>query len=123
MFFIISNVLVHCFVEYMQQQGTDSLDLRRILQGRKDREMFHWFLDHIAAVVVGLKRFEQVKSTERPSEWISPSLEAFCLVCIENYFVMVQNQVDRAPSASKSLWTCDAHGKKKNQGWSMEGVQ
>ena len=108
----------------MQQHGTDSLDLRRILHGRRDREMFHWFLEHIASVVVGVKRFEQVKTTQRPSEWLLPSLEAFCLVCVENYFVMVQNQVDRQhDTISKSLWTCDARGKKKNQGWSMDGIR
>ena len=107
----------------MQVHGTDSIELRRVLQGRKDREMFHWLLDNIAPVVVGVKRFEEVKSTQLPSEWLSRSLEAFCLVCLENYFEMVQNQAARETKIAKPLWTADARGKKKNQGWSKEGVR
>lgn len=103
--------------------GVESIQLRRVLLGRRDREAFHWFLDNIAAVVVGLTKFEQVKSTKPPHEWMTPSLEAFCLVCTENFFEMVQKRVSGEDKKATSLWTCDARGKKKNQGWDIQGAR
>lgn len=110
-------------VEYMEVHGVDSVELRRVLLGRKDRDMFHWMLDNIASVVVGLSKFEQVKSTKQPREWLSESLEAFCLVCTENFFEMVQKRVSGEDKKAVSLWTSEGRGKKKNQGWSKEGVR
>jgi hypothetical protein len=107
----------------MEVHGVNSIDLRRVLLGRRDREAFQWFLDNIASVVVGLMKFEQVKSTIPPNEWMTPSLEAFCLVCTENIFEMVQKRVSGEDKKATSLWTCDARGKKKNQGWDIQGVR
>lgn len=109
--------------KYMEVHGVDSIELRRVLLGRKDRQMFHWFLENIAPVVVGLTKFEQIKATKQPREWMLPSLEAFCLVCVENFFEMVQKRVSGEDKKAASLWTCDARGKQKNQGWDIQGIR
>ena len=107
----------------MEINGVDSIELRRVLLGRKDREMFNWFLDNVASVAVGLSKFEQWKSTKLPSEWLSGSMEAFCLACVENFFEMVQKRVSGEDTKADSLWTRGGRGKKKNQGWSKEGIR
>jgi len=89
------------------------MDLKRIMDLRKDREAFHWFLDHICAVVVGASIVEKVKYVKPPREWLSRSLEAFSLLCLENYIAMAKSQAQRSRSNSKPLWTADARGRKK----------
>lgn len=118
-----SNYNVTCHAEYMEVHGVDSIELRRVLLGRKDREMFHWFLDNIASVAVGLTKFEQWKSTKQPCEWLSGSMEAFCLVCVENFFEMAQKRVSGEDKKADSLWTRGGRGRKKNQGWHKEGIR
>ena len=109
--------------EYIEDNGVDSIDLGKVLEGRKNREAFHWFLDNIASVVVGATAVEQVKSVRSPTEWLSRSLEAFSLLCMENYFDMIKTQVGNKSCVSKPLWTADGRGKRKNQGWSQEGIR
>lgn len=103
----------------------DSVDLQRVLEGRRNRETFHWFLDHIASAVVSARVVEQVKSIKSPSDWLSRSLEAFSLLCLENYFEMTKKQVLNKDSREtyQALWTADGRGKQKNQGWSPEGIR
>ena len=111
--------------EYMETNGTESVNLEMVLQGRKNRESFHWFLDNIAGSIVGLSVAEEVKSVKLPSEWLSRSLEAFSYLCLENYFEMTRNQVEnKMPTGTyQPLWTKDGRGKRKNQGWSQDGIR
>ena len=83
--------IVH--TEYFEENGTDEIELGKVLEGRRNRDEFHWFLDNIAAAVYGSVRAEQVRSVKLPSEWLSRSLEAFSLLCLENFFVMIRSQV------------------------------
>ena len=105
----------------MVKHGPDSIELRRVLLGRKDRETFHWFLDFIATNVVGVAKIEQVKAMELPHKWLPASLEAYCLLCVENNFVKMQMDVN-GDTTGQPKWTRDARGKKKNQGWAKEGI-
>ena len=109
----------------MEKNGVDSIDLQRVLEGRKNRDSFHWFLDHIASAVVSTRVAEQVKYVKRPSEWLSRSLEAFGLVCLENFYEMTRNQILNRNSRERfqALWTADGRGKLKNQGWDQEGIK
>ena len=109
----------------MEEHGVDSINLQRVLEGRRNRDTFHWFLDNIASAVVNVRVAEQVKSIKRPCEWLSRSLESFSLLCLENYFEMTRNQVLHKDFTSKyqALWTADGRGKQKNQGWSQEGIR
>ena len=109
----------------MEEHGVDSINLQRVLEGRRNRDTFHWFLDNIASAVVNVRVAEQVKSIKRPCDWLSRSLEAFSLLCLENYFEMTRNQVIHKNflSTYKALWTADGRGKQKNQGWSQEGIR
>lgn len=97
--------------------------MKRVLQMRKDREAFHWFLDHVASAVVGTTSTEQVKYVKLPREWLSRSLEAFCLLCLENFFDMVKSQALDSRISTSPLWTKDGRGKRKNQGWEQDGIR
>ena len=110
---------------HFEVHGVNSISLPRILEGRRNRDTFHWFLDNIASAVVSSRVVEQVKSIKSPSEWLTRSLEAFSLVCVENFFEMTRNQVMHKDSRGKyqALYTADGRGKQKNQGWSQEGIR
>jgi hypothetical protein len=108
---------------YLQDNGVGAIDLRKILLLRKDRETFHWFLDNIASAVVGAATAESVKYMVEPHKWLSRSLEAFSLLCLENYFDMVKSEVRNDREKEKPKWTKDARGKKKNQGWDQAGIR
>jgi hypothetical protein len=121
----VSLFLIVLFTGYIEEHGVDSINLERVLEGRKNRETFHWFLDHIAATVVSARVVEQVKCIKRPSEWLSRSLEAFSLLCLENYYEMTRQQILNKESRDKyqPLWTADGRGKLKNQGWDQAGIR
>lgn len=103
--------------------GPDSVDLNRVLAGRKDREAFHWFLDEIASVVVGDKVVKRVNCVRLPCDWLSPSLEAFSLLCFENYFDRIKSEVRKDGHRPNPKWTAEGRGSKKNQGWQQEGIK
>ena len=119
------SLVVCCILGYFEEHGVDSIDLERVLEGRKNRDTFHWFLDHIASAVVGTRTVDQVKSIKSPSDWLSRSLEAFSLLCVENFFEMSRNQVLHKESRRdyQALWTADGRGKQNNQGWDMVGIR
>ena len=73
----------------------DSIDLEDIREGRKNRVTYHWFLDEIASLVVGTLVFEKVKYVKPLNEWLLPSLEGFCLLCIKNYFDKIKSTVKK----------------------------
>ena len=102
--------------------GPDSIDLQKVLAGRKERESFHWFLDEIAPVVVGANLYDQMKCVKLPSEWLTPTLEAFGLLCVENSFERIRSIVLEEDRKAPSKWTSDGRGAKKNQGWHQDGI-
>lgn len=120
-----TNNLIDCCVGYFEDNGVDSINLQRVLEGRRNRDTFHWFLDNIASAVVSTRVVDQVKSIKSPSDWLTRSLEAFSLVCVENFYEMTRNQVINKDSRARyqALWTADGRGKQKNQGWSPEGIR
>lgn len=107
----------------METNGPESIDLKRILAGREDQESFYWFLDEVASVVVGLNVAEQVKFVKLPCDWLSSSLEAFSLLCVENYFERIQSEVKKDARKAEPKWTSDGRGSKKNQGWKQDGIK
>lgn len=108
---------------YLDVHGADSINLNEVMEGRRNKTTFHWFLDNVASVVVGSAIVEQKKYVKLPSEWLSPSLEAFSLLLVENYYAMVRSQALKDERVCKPKWTADGRGKKKNQGWSQEGIR
>jgi hypothetical protein len=110
-------------VEYLGIHGPDSIDLDSVLVGRRNRRAFHWFLDEIGSVVVGASRAEQMKYTRLPHEWLTPSLEAFGLLCLENCFERIRSQVLGEDRIATSKWTADGRGAKRNQGWHQDGIR
>jgi hypothetical protein len=107
----------------MEEHGVGSVDLQKVLLLRKERVSFHWFLDHVASTVIGASAADRVKYIKEPREWLSQSLEAFALLCLENYFDMVKSEVRHDRQKDKPKWTKDARGKRKNQGWDQEGIR
>jgi hypothetical protein len=114
---------VYWSVGYLSDNGPESIELNSILEGRRERKSFHWFLDEIASVVVGTSVFEQVKCVKLPSEWLSPSLEAFGLLCIENYFERMKGKANQDEKVSEPKWTAEGRGSRKYQGWKQEGIR
>jgi hypothetical protein len=108
---------------YLSVNGPESIDLSSILAGRREQKSFHWFLDEIASVVVGTSVFDQVKCVKLPSEWLSPSLEAFSLLCIENYFERMKGKANQDEKISEPKWTAEGRGSRKHQGWKQEGIR
>jgi hypothetical protein len=66
---------------------------------------------------------DNVKYTKQPREWLSRSLEAFALLCLENYHEMVKSEVRKDQVKEQPRWTRDARGKRKNQGWEQAGIR
>jgi hypothetical protein len=106
----------------MKVHGPDSVDLNQVLTGRKNKKTFFWFLDEIATVVVGSVVVERVNCTQLPREWMTPSLEAFSLLCLENFFERVRSQITNSDPPVRAKWT-EGRGSKKFQGWSQPGIQ
>ena len=107
----------------MEENGVESINLEDIQEGRKNRVSYHWFLDEIASVVVGTSVFEKVKYIKPPNEWLTPSLEGFCLLCIENYFDKIKSTVKKDERMANALWTAEGRGSRKNRGWKQEGIR
>lgn len=106
----------------MEVNGVDSLNLEDILAGRKNRQTFHWFLDEIASVVVGISVYEKVKCIKPPTEWLTPTLEGFCLLCVQNFFECIKSKARKEENGAKALWTSEGRGSRKNRGWKQEGI-
>ena len=107
----------------MEVHGPDSIKLQDVLDGRRNRESFHWFLDEVASVVVGTLVYDQVKCVKLPSEWITPSLEAFSILCLENYYEMIKSEVNKEEKKSRAKWTSEGRGSRKFQGWNQDGIR
>jgi len=110
-------------LNYMEVHGVDSVDLSKVLEGRKNPESFRWFLDVIASVVVGVQEVNQMKSVKPPCEWLSSSLEAFCLLCLENCFDQVKSEARGDAQKPETKWTKEGRGSRKNQGWQQDGIR
>lgn len=123
---VLEMIVSHAFVSlsttgYMKVHGPDSIQLSQVLEGRKNKQVFYWFLEEIATVVVGSVYVERVNCTMSPVEWLSPSLEAFSLLCVENFYDRVKSQVNNEDPIRKAKWT-EGRGCKKFQGWSEAGI-
>lgn len=106
---------------YMKVNGPESINLDQVLEGRKNKQTFYWFLEEIATVVVGSVFVERVNCIKLPGEWLTPSLEAFSLLCVENFFERVKSQVKNQEPVLAAKWT-EGRGCKKFQGWSQAGI-
>lgn len=73
--------------------------------------------------MVGVTSVDEKKNVEQPTVWLSRSLEAFGLLCVENYFDMMKTQATNKATTAKPLWTADGRGKRKNQGWNQDGIR
>jgi hypothetical protein len=89
---------------------------------RKDEKAFEWFLDNICTAVMGVAKAEQQKTMVKPSEWMTAGIEAFSLLCYQNYLEMVRSQVDNQETPVPPKWTADGRGRKRNQGWDKSGI-
>ena len=97
--------------------------IKRILSMRNDKHAFGWFIDTIIPCLLGMKYCLHYKYSQIPSKWISRSMEAFAIICYENYYRMVESDVNGESYQNKPVYTADGRGKPKNQGWSKEAIQ
>jgi hypothetical protein len=69
-----------------------------------------------------VKEATKKKTIELPSKWLTVQLEAFSILCMENYMEMVTDQIDNKVNPRGPRWTADGRGKAKNQGWDKDGI-
>ena len=103
----------------MNSNNKNLYSVSRILNMREDKEAFAWFMDVIVPCLLGSKFSYHYKHTQVPSKWLSRSMEAFGLICYENYYGMFQSD----ECQTKPIYTADGRGKPKNQGWSKEAIK
>jgi hypothetical protein len=76
----------------------------RIKRLRKDQETHAWLLDNIAPLIVGVKYYKSQCKVELPTVWLTPSSEAFALLCLENYYGnVVDTTLNRDPTREPKL--------------------
>lgn len=94
----------------------------RIKKLRKDPDTHTWLLDNIAPLIVGVKNYRTQCKIELPAVWLTPSSEAFALLCLENYYgSVVDTTLNRDPT-QKPKWTAEGIRAKRNQGWKKEAI-
>jgi hypothetical protein len=92
-----------------------------IVNLRKDRETYRWFLDNIASCVVGKERYSQ-RNQFKPTQWLTVSSEAFAQVCYKNYYDHIMDICTNKSVVRPPIYTGDGKGAKRNQGWNTEGL-
>ncbi len=97
--------------------------MENIRKLRKDPDAYAWMLDNIAPLVVGSGEFKEESKKCLPTKWMTPSSEAFAVLCLENYYDNIQDIASCKASVRKALWTNKGLGAKRNQGWSREGLE
>jgi hypothetical protein len=97
--------------------------MENIRKLRKDPDAYAWMLDNIAPLVVGSGKFKEESKKCLPTKWMTPSSEAFAVLCLENYYDNIQDIASCKASVRKPLWTNKGLGAKRNQGWSREGLE
>ena len=90
---------------------------------RKDPECYGWMLDNIAPLVVGSWKYKEESKRVPPTKWMTPSSEAFVVLCMENYYNNIQDIASNSSEIRKPLWTNKGMEAKRNQGWSKEGLE
>jgi hypothetical protein len=96
--------------------------LEEIQMLREDPVSYAWMLDNIAPLIVGNVKYKEECKQVVPTSWMTPSSEAFALLCLENYYDNIQDIASNKTTIRKPLWTNKGLGAKRNQGWSKEGL-
>jgi hypothetical protein len=89
---------------------------------RQDPDSYAWMLDNIAPLIVGNGKYREECKRVLPTSWMTPSSEAFAVLCLENYYDNIQDIASNKSTISKPLWTNKGLGAKRNQGWSRDGL-
>lgn len=97
--------------------------LESVKRLQKDPESYAWMLDNIAPLIVGSGKYREECKRVPPTSWMTPSSEAFAVLCLENYYDNIQDIASNKCDIRKPLWTNKGLGAKRNQGWSREGLE
>jgi hypothetical protein len=89
---------------------------------RRDPDSYAWMLDNIAPLIVGSGKYKEEYRRQLPTKWMTPSSEAFAILCLENYYHNIQDQASNKSTIRKPLWTNKGVAARRNQGWSLEGL-
>jgi hypothetical protein len=96
--------------------------LEEVQMLREDPVSYAWMLDNIAPLIVGYVKYKEECKQVVPTSWMTPSSEAFALLCLENYYGNIQDVASNKTTIRKPLCTNKGLGAKRNQGWSKEGL-
>lgn len=89
---------------------------------RSSPESYAWLLDNIVPLVVGSGKYKEESKRMLPTKWMTPSSEAFAILCLENYYDNIQDVASNCGTVRKPLWTSKGLGARRNQGWSIDGI-
>ena len=92
-----------------------------IVNLRKHRETYRWFLDNIASCVVGKERYSQ-RNQFMPTQWLTVSSEAFAQIYYNNYYDHMMDICTNMSVVRPPKYTGDGKGAKRNQGWNTKGL-
>jgi hypothetical protein len=90
---------------------------------RRSPETYAWLLDNIAPLVVGSGKYKEESKRMCPTKWMTPSSEAFAILCLENYYDNIQDVASNWGTIRKPLWTSKGLGARRNQGWNIDGME
>lgn len=91
---------------------------------RSSATAYYWFFDNFGKKMVGMELWKASCRCKRVSEFVKPGLEAFVLVCIENYKDEISDMVAGRASIRKPKYTAQRveGATAKNCGWSDAGI-
>jgi len=93
---------------------------------RENSVVFNWFFDNIVPIVIGKKNYDRLHSRKLVSNWVPVSVEAYGMMCVDNYHDRVFDMCFKEEHEVKrdNKYTTVLNKKKRvNQGWGNEGPE
>ncbi len=107
-----------------------------LLNLRDDRENFAWMIDNIGMhMITPMKDFYKKLPVKKISDILTASDEAFCLLVMENYRNVIEEQANKPLTQRLNRgqrrkdinevpkYTAKGIGARKNEGWNTEGLE
>ena len=67
------------------------MEMSRLKEGRNDADAHYWLLDELAGTITGVEKHKK-RSSQEVEKWLTPSSEAFAILCYENYCNSVESK-------------------------------
>ena len=116
------NVMKLSYPDLIQHEEWMDLTTRNMVE---DYEKYEFFMDTFAPKICGTSIYDANCQNKPPEDYISPSVEAFALMSIENYRDVLQKAANakrtRRKQVLKGKYTCNSNAKRLC-GYTAEGL-